>query len=109
MSYVDVVTANIRLIILRELANTTGYASNDSVLKMVLAEWGQAVSRDRVRTELTWLADQNLVSLTALGESGAQRVALTESGLDVATGVTTNPGVQRPSPGRAAGMPGLER
>lgn len=109
MSFIDAVTANIRLIILRELANTTGYASNDSVLKMVLAEWGQAVSRDRVRTELAWLADQKLVALIPLGESGAQRVTLTESGLDIASGVTTNPGVQRPGPGRASGMPGLER
>ena len=98
MGYVDAITANIRLIILRELEQTNGYSSNDSVLKMVLEKWGQNVSRDRVRTELAWLADQALVSLIPLGESGAQRVTITERGLDVGTGAASVPGVQRPGP-----------
>ena len=99
MNYPDVFTQNARLIILRELAETNGYTSNDSVLQMVLERWGQKLSRDRVRTELAWLADQCLVSLVPLGESGAQRVTLKERGLDVATGATTVPGVQRRGPG----------
>lgn len=98
--FAEAVTANIRLIILRELMDTNGYTSNDSVLQMVLEKWGQKLSRDRVRTELSWLADQALITSVPLGESGAQRVTLTERGLDVANGSATNPGVQRPSPGR---------
>lgn len=100
MAFVDVITANIRLIILRELLETNGYTSNDSVLQMVLDKWGQKLSRDRVRTELSWLVDQGLITSVPLGDSGAQRVTLTERGMDVATGSATNPGVQRPSPGR---------
>lgn len=98
MSYRDAVTENIRLIILRELQDTNGYTSNDSVLQMVLDKWGQKLSRDRVRTELAWLADQALVSLVPLGDSGAQRVTITERGLDVASGAASVPGVQRPGP-----------
>jgi Fe2+ or Zn2+ uptake regulation protein len=98
LPYVDVVTANIRLIMLRELEQTNGYTSNDSVLQMVLGKWGQTVSRDRVRTELAWLADQGLITQVPLGESGSVRVTLTERGLDVATGAATVPGVQRPGP-----------
>lgn len=100
MSFADAYAANIRLIILRELKDTTGYVSNDSVLQIVLDKWGQRLSRDRVRTELAWLADQGLVTSVLLGESGAQRVTLTERGLDVATGAASVPGVQRPGPGK---------
>lgn len=97
--YTDVFTQNARLIILRELADTNGYTSNDSVLQMVLDKWGHKMSRDRVRTELTWLAEQCLVTLIPLGESGAQRVTLTDRGLDVANGHANSPGVQRRGPG----------
>ena len=100
MAFVDVVTANIRLIILRELADTNGYTSNDSVLQAVLDAWGQRLSRDRVRTELAWLVDQGLITQVPLGSSGASRVTLTERGLDVADGNAFNPGVQRPGPVR---------
>ncbi len=100
MAFIDAFTANIRLIILRELMDTNGYTSNDSVLQMVLEKWGHKLSRDRVRTELAWFTEQGLVTSVPLGETGAQRVTLTERGLDVANGSATNPGVQRPSPGR---------
>lgn len=98
MSYYDAVAANIRLIILRELKDSNGYSSNDSVLQIVLDKWGQPLSRDRVRTELSWLSDQCLVALVPLGESGSVRVTLTERGLDIATGRADVPGVQRPGP-----------
>lgn len=98
MSFSDAITANVRLIILRELMDSSGYTSNDSVLQMVLDKWGQKLSRDRVRTELAWLADQALLTSVPLGESGAQRVTLTERGLDVASGAASVPGVQRPGP-----------
>ena len=98
MHYEDAVTANIRLIILRELKDSNGYTSNDSVLQMVLDKWGQKLSRDRVRTELAWLSDQALLTSVPLGESGSQRVTLTERGLDVANGHAAVPGVQKPGP-----------
>lgn len=100
MAFADVVTKNIRLIILCELKDTNGYSSNDSVLQIVLEKWGQPLSRDRVRTELSWLTDQQLITSVPLSESGAKRVTLTELGLDVARGAASNDGVQRPSPGR---------
>lgn len=98
MGFNDAITANVRLIILRELKDSSGYTSNDSVLQMVLDKWGQKLSRDRVRTELAWLSDQALLTSVPLGESGAQRVTLTERGLDVASGAASVPGVQRPGP-----------
>ncbi len=95
MNYSDLKTADIRLVILRELADTDGYASNESVLQLVLAKYGHAVGRDRVRTDLYWLQEQGLL---AINDVGVLVATATQRGLDVATGAATVPGVKRPGP-----------
>ena len=97
MAFNDIVTKNIRLIILRELNESSGYTSNNSVLHMVLTKWGVALSRDRIRTELDWLGEQGYVAIMPLGEANV-RVTLTPRGIDVASGHVIVDGVQRPSP-----------
>lgn len=85
-----------RLVILRVLANALGYRANSSVLRTVLEKFGHSLSRDQVRTELAWLAEQQLVTVEDLGTVLVAR--LTERGQDVAAGRATVPGVNRPSP-----------
>lgn len=96
MSYADMITADIRLVILRALEEDAGYDLNESVLHSVLTALGHTVSRDRVRVELAWLAEQGLVTLTDV--VGVQVALLTERGADVATGRAVVPGVKRPRP-----------
>jgi Fe2+ or Zn2+ uptake regulation protein len=96
MSFAEVVTADIRLVMLRALAEDTGYSHNESVLQSVLEVFGHGISRDRIRTELSWLAEQGLVTLR--DAAGYLVATLTGRGGDVAAGRVTVPGVKRPRP-----------
>lgn len=83
-----------RLVILRLLSELQQYRANSSVLAMALQRFGHACTRDQVKTELAWLAEQTLVQVDDLG---AVLVAtVTERGLDVACGRAVVPGVARP-------------
>jgi len=100
MSFADLLQADRRLVMLRLLQQSPGYALNSSILLTGLEELGHRVSRDLVATELAWLAEQNLVRVEQVDTSTkALLVAtLTERGLDVQAGRATVPGVKRPSP-----------
>lgn len=90
-----------RLVILRGLAEDHDYSLNEGILKKVLASIGHDVSRDMLRGDLAWLADQQLIRLEKLaggaapGELWVARAL--EDGIDVARG-RPHPGVARPSP-----------
>lgn len=95
--YADLVTEHGRLSILRLLADQSGYEANCSVLKdglelYAVIRW----SRDRVRSEVAWLAEQGLVKSRQAGNLTV--ATLTQRGADVADGTSTTPGVKRPSP-----------
>lgn len=88
-----------RLAILRFLADPrSGGECNDSILQSIVVGAGVASSRDQIRTALTWLEEQDLVTLRML-ESGTMVTSICQRGMDVAAGLLTVPGVQRPSPG----------
>lgn len=90
-----------RLVILRLLGEQISYKANSSVLTTALDHFGHAMSRDRVRTELAWLAEQGLVRLSQATADGAVLLAeLTERGHEVKDGLANVPGVARPRPGR---------
>jgi hypothetical protein len=92
-----VLAAHLRLTILRVLAGAPAWTANSSIIHTVAVDFGLMASRDLIRTELSWLAEQSLVTIK---DMGALVVAtLTERGQDVAEGRVTAPGVQRPSPG----------
>ncbi|WP_066667369.1 MULTISPECIES: VpaChn25_0724 family phage protein [unclassified Sphingomonas] len=99
MSYLqETFLPHLRLTLLRVLEKAPGYCANSSILTQAVREMGLAATRDQVRAELAWLADQRLVS--TLEPSGGLVVAtITERGFDVAGGVAVVPGVQRPTPG----------
>lgn len=96
MKFADLVTADLRLVVLLSLAQDTGYAHNEYVLKEMLAQLGHSVSRDKLRTELNWLDEQGLIDLQDV--AGTTVAKLTGRGKDVAEGAVIVPGVKRPEP-----------
>ncbi|HUO23689.1 MAG TPA: hypothetical protein VMU59_14325 [Caulobacteraceae bacterium] len=90
-------TEHLRLTILRMLAGAQGYSANSSMIHSVTTEFGIGATRDQIRTELAWLAEQGLISTKDVATVVVARI--TDRGLDVADGRAIQPGVQRPSPG----------
>lgn len=86
-----------RLLLLRLLTESNAYRSNSGVLHTTLYALGVAASRDDVRTDLAWLAEQGLVRLEDVAAS-VDVVSLTPRGHDVAQGHAHVPGVSRPEP-----------
>jgi len=97
MNYRELLEADRRLVILKALAEDPGYSHNESVLQSVLDLFGHRVSRDQVRTLLSWLAEQGLVELDRVSSCLVAR--LSARGGEVAAGRTVVPGVKRPAPG----------
>ncbi len=95
--YAKMLAEQQRRIILDALEGDPDYAHNDLILQSILETFGHAVSIDRLRTELHWLAEQGLVSLDEAG--GLVVAKLTQRGEDVALGRTAVPGVRRRRPG----------
>lgn len=102
MALSEILVADRRLCILRFLLEDRDYSLNESLLQDALEMLGHAVSRDAVRAEVAWLAEQGLVTTREAGVGGGRSVTvatLTERGADVAKGRAQVPGVKRPSPG----------
>ncbi|MBY6223576.1 ArsR family transcriptional regulator [Ferrimonas balearica] len=89
-----------RLAILRLLNEAQGGDLNDSILQDAMAQFGLDISRDALRTELAWLAEQGLVALAEVYHT--QVASLTARGADVALGRAQVPGIKRPRPGAGA-------
>jgi hypothetical protein len=85
-----------RLSILRILAEAAGYTGNDSLLAMVVNEFGIVSTRDQLRSEISWLRDHGFV--TAKDVSGIMVATLTEAGGEIAAGRRSDPGIAKPSP-----------
>lgn len=96
-SYQELMTEDRRLVMLRLLAESEGYTVNEYVMAAALPGLGHAVSADRVRTDLGWLAEQGLVSVES--PAGVRLARLTPRGADVAAGRGRVEGVKRPMPG----------
>lgn len=96
MSYSEFVCEDRRLVILRVLAESPEYTSNEYVLNDALKNYGHAIGFDRLRQDLAWLAEQGLLLLRQLPE--IQVVTITTRGNDVAYGRSIVPGVKRPKP-----------
>jgi len=92
--YSDFLRQDIRLVILRLLVEMTAYRANSSVLTMALDNYGHTLSRDQVKTELSWLAEQGALSLEDVGPVVV--ATLSERGQDIAAGRARVHGVKRP-------------
>lgn len=85
-----------RLTLLQALEQDNDYRVNDLILQTWLDETGMALSMDKLRTELSWLEEQGLITLEIV--KTMKIATLTERGLDVVRAMTNVPGVARPRP-----------
>lgn len=83
-----------RLVILRVLAELPAYRTNSFLLQTLLSKWGHDPSSDQVKTDLTFLQEQGLVTVVTV--ESVYIATLTTRGADVAAGRITTPGVKRP-------------
>ena len=96
-SYADFEAEDRRLVLLRALQHAAQYRTNAFLLRRYCESVGHTVSADRLENDLAWLKEQGLIELQS--PQGISVATLTTRGLDVATGATTAPGVQRLQPG----------
>jgi hypothetical protein len=90
------IAADVRLIILRELAVQPDYRLNETLLSRVLETFGHRRSRDYLRDQLRWLEEMGAVTLA---EAGTVMIAeLTRRGRDHVERRTVIEGIARPSP-----------
>ena len=94
--YAETMRRHRRLGILRHLEQCPEYTSNTSILTDMLRGVGVQSSRDQVRTEVAWLAEQGLATVTGEGEFAVVRA--TTRGCEIALGIVTHPDIQRPRP-----------
>lgn len=94
----EVFVKNRRLAILRFLAEDQDYSLNTSVLQSALAAIGHGVSRDVVEADAAWLAEQGLAAMERLDHLPVTVLRISARGMDVARGVASHPGVDRPLP-----------
>jgi len=97
MNYQKLLQEDCRLVILRLLAEATGYDLNSSIIQAGLAEFSHRLSRDKLHGELAWLEEQGLVNTREV--RSVVVAELTARGADVASGAATVPGVKKPRPG----------
>jgi Fe2+ or Zn2+ uptake regulation protein len=96
MSFKNHLLEDMRLVVLRTLSEMSSYRLNSSVLHSFITRYGHSFSRDQLRTELHWLAEQGLIVIEENIEN-VLVVKLTERGADVASGLVITHGVKRPS------------
>lgn len=96
MSLQDVLNRDRRLRMLLLLHASNGYQAAAALLYDVLPDFGHAVSMEVVAADIGWLMDEGLVTPDA--EIGGGLVALTQKGIDVATGRQYHCGIARPRP-----------
>jgi len=90
-----VIRADLRLVILRLLAES-GAPLNSSILRKAVAAVGNPATADQCRAELRWLADQGLIELETLSDN-LMIAHLLERGEEVAAGRAIYEGVARPT------------
>ncbi|MCH7357436.1 ArsR family transcriptional regulator [Acinetobacter sp. NIPH 1958] len=94
--YLDKLIEEARLVILRCLVELPSYRANSSTLTSLLDTYAISMTRDSIKTQLNWLAEQGLIEIE--DDLGSVLVVkLTERGQDIANGRSTTHGVKRPS------------
>lgn len=97
MQYTQHYAEHVRITILRLLADMPDYRLNSSLLCDGSDAMGLPVSRDVMRTQLAWLAEQQLITRVDLTDQ-LVIAKLTERGLEASRGRIRVPGVKPPSP-----------
>jgi len=94
MSMKELLDEHQRLVMLRSLVEAGG-SLNDSIFQDCLDRYAPGkVSRDQMKTHISWLEEQGLVRVETLGS--CMVATLTGRGQDVAEGRSSVPGVKKP-------------
>ena len=94
--YKTIVTRDLRLCLLRALADQPNYTASEVILQHIAESYGHYRSRDVIRNELTWLEG---VSAVRIVHQGSYIIATaTRRGLDHVGGLATIDGVNKPGP-----------
>lgn len=96
MSFETKLKEEMRLVLLRLLNELPSYRGNSSTLHTGLNHWGLSFSRDQVKTELYWLAEQGCIGIE-FDNPDVVVVKLSERGQDVVEGRAKVHGIKRPS------------
>lgn len=96
-NYAETLKQHARLTILRLLDEAPKYTSNVSMLTQLMHPYGITYTRDQVTGEVYWLKEQGFVEIE--DHNGFLIVTATTRGIEIAHGIATHPGVQRPRPG----------
>lgn len=97
-SFATIQTEERRLIILRTLAEASGFKANHLTLQKMCDSMGLTASGDQIKSDIAWLAEQQLLEAMPAGEHVVLAV-ITTRGADVAAGRARVPGVKLPEPG----------
>ncbi|MEM1077442.1 MAG: hypothetical protein AAGI09_02845 [Pseudomonadota bacterium] len=98
MSYRETLSKHARLAILRFCEGAPKYTTNASMLSTLLPSVGIELTRDQIVTELHWLREQGMLELEET-KTGFWIATATVTGVEIAQGVGSHPGIQRPRPG----------
>ncbi|AAC23152.1 predicted coding region HI1498.1 [Haemophilus influenzae Rd KW20] len=83
MSFKELITQDQRLVVLRVLSEA-GYDANESIINDGLDLYGHDISRDLVRTHLSWLEEQGLLTIERL-KDGYMVASITQRWLRCST------------------------
>ena len=97
MKFADFQQQDRRLAVLQCLSAAVQYRAHVFLIQRYCDAVGHSVSKDRLQTDLTWLAEQGLLEVDATSTLWVAR--LLEQGADVASGRAACPGVAKPQPG----------
>jgi hypothetical protein len=87
---------DLRLVLLRELADQPSYTCNEVILQRVAQSFGHNRTRDAIRAELRFLAD--IGAIRNVEEGDYMIATLTRRGHDHVEGLAVIEGVSKPSP-----------
>jgi len=96
MNTQDIQAQNRRLKMLCALNEDSDYSLNDTLIQELLSFQGFGVSLDTISTDLAWLEEQGLLTQRQL--PGCKVATLRGRGVEVAKGLVTVPGINRPRP-----------
>lgn len=97
--YLEHISEDRRLVILRLLLEAVAYEANTSQLETSLAIFAVRQSRDQLHSELAWLEEQGLITCRRPAVGSVLVAKITTRGADVARGLAYVPGVKKPGPG----------
>ena len=96
MNFNEFEQQDLRLVILRTLAEQHDYTCNESILNQVAETYGHRKSRDHMKSQLRWLADVGAIKLKEI--EGFLIAILKRNGQDHVENRLAIDGVKRPGP-----------